>query len=68
MTRDLLYDVITIRVSRMEQEHFKAYNEKVRCLRAQDYDTAGKFRDTERQLKFQIDRCKKMLKLKDKIK
>ena len=51
----------------MEQNRIKVKEEKIKCIKAQDYETAGKLRDEERDIIFMIDRLNKLMKLNEMI-
>lgn len=56
-----------IRIYRLEQNRIKVKEEKIKCIKAQDYETAGKLRDEERDIIFMIDRLNKLMKLNEMI-
>lgn len=65
--KDILTKINLIKLDRLEQERVKYYNEKVRCVKNQDFALASEMRDKERQFIFMIDRIKKMIKLSNNL-
>lgn len=60
--KDILIKIKLIKLDRLEQERLKYYNEKVRCVRNQDFALASEMRDKERYYIFMIDKIKKTMK------
>ena len=65
--KDILTKINLIKIDRLEHERLKYYNEKVKCVKNQNFDLASKMRDKERYLIPMIDRMKKMMKLNNMI-
>jgi hypothetical protein len=58
---------ILIKIHKLEQECFNCHNEKVNCIKNQDYDKAFIYRDKEKYLSILINRSTKLMKIKNII-
>ena len=61
--KDILTKINLIKLDRLEHKRLKYYNEKVKCVKEQNYSIAAEMRDKERHLLLIIDKIKKTMKL-----
>lgn len=64
--KDILTKINLIKLDRLEHERLRYYNEKVKCVKEQNYSIAAEMRDKERHLLLIIDRIKKINRITNK--